>query len=248
MKLINVIIVDDEANARLLLRSMLSDYIPDVHVLDEAANIPEAIKKIHIHKPHLVFLDIEMPGYTGLEILDFFDKERIEFDIVFVTAYSEFAVNAFDLNASDYLLKPIKKEKLERAVERVRQKLEAKSVSPISIDKSSLDDKIALQSSEGLTLIYPSDVLYLKADGAYTQFILRGGKRITVAKTLNDFMKLEDKGYFVRVHRSYIINVNHIKKVLKMDKGTVLMEDDMEVSVSQDKKEQLYKIIEGFKI
>jgi two-component system LytT family response regulator len=245
---LRVIIVDDEANARLLLKSMLNEYISDIEIIEEAANVPEAVKKIHAIKPNLVFLDIEMPGYTGLEILDFFDKDKIDFEIIFVTAYSEFAVNAFDMDATDYLLKPIKKDRLDKAVERARKKLNITSQTINNIDKITINDKVALHSSEGLLLIDPSDIIYMKADGSYTNFILVDQKRITVAKTLNEFMRLEERGNFLRIHRSYIININHIKKVLKVDKGTLLMDDGMEISISNDKRDYLTRIIDKFRL
>ncbi len=243
-----IIIVDDEMNARLLLKSMINEYFEGIQILDEADNIPDTVKKIHEHKPDLVFLDIEMPSYTGLEILDFFDKSSISFEIVFVTAYSEFGLEAFDLDAVDYLLKPIRKEKLQRAIERVRKKIEAKKMNENDLLQNPLIlDKIALQTNQGINFIEPSEIIYLKAEGAYTQFFLVD-KKITVSKTLNHYIKLEEKGFFMRVHRSYIININHIQRVYKFDRTIVIMSDQKEIPISQDKKDALFKIIDQFKI
>jgi two-component system LytT family response regulator len=241
-----VIIVDDEPNAQLLIKSMLSQYSNEIEIVGEAANVPEAVKIINQKKPDVVFLDIEMPGYSGLELLDFFDKESINFNIIFVTAYSDYAINAFEQSAVDYLLKPLKKEHLDRAVQRI---LKEKHAFTAQLENAiAINDKLAVQSSEGLLLINPTDICYLKADGSYTHIVMHGGKKITVSKNLSELSKLEAKGYFVRVHRSYVVNINYVTKILKQDRGVIVMTDGTEISVSQDRKQELYNIVEQFRI
>lgn len=246
MKKLKVALVDDEENARLLLRSMLNEYHPEIEIVAEACNVMEAIKCIHQFQPEVIFLDIEMPGHSGLELIEFFDKEKFQCDIVFVTAYAEFAINAFEQSATDYLLKPIRKEKLDRTVEKLKEKHLISR--PQIIQQQGIKDKVALQSSEGITLIDPDDIIYLKADGSYTHFFLTDQRKLTVAKSLNEFVKLESKGFLLRVHRSYMININRIQKVMKLEKGTLVMQNNEEISISQEKRQELIQLIDQFKL
>lgn len=246
MKKLKVLLVDDEENARLLLRSMLTEYHPELEIVAEASQVMEAIKCIHQFQPEVIFLDIEMPGYSGLELIDFFDKENFPCDIVFVTAYAEFAINAFEQSATDYLLKPIRKEKLDRTVEKLKEKHFI--ARPQIIQQQGIKDKVALQSAEGITLIDPDDIIYLKADGSYTHFFLTDQRKLTVAKSLNEFVKLESKGFLLRVHRSYMININRIQKVMKLEKGTLVMQNNEEISISQEKRQELIQLIDQFKL
>lgn len=246
MKKLKVALVDDEENARLLLRSMLNEYHPELEIVAEACNVMEAIKCIHQFQPEVIFLDIEMPGHSGLELIEFFDKEKFQCDIVFVTAYAEFAINAFEQSATDYLLKPIRKEKLDRTVEKLKEKHLISR--PQIIQQQGIKDKVALQSSEGITLIDPDDIIYLKADGSYTHFFLTDQRKLTVAKSLNEFVKLESKGFLLRVHRSYMININRIQKVMKLEKGTLVMQNNEEISISQEKRQELIQLIDQFKL
>jgi two-component system LytT family response regulator len=243
-KQLKAIIVDDETNARLSLRGVLEEYITYISIADEAKDIPDAVKAIHKHKPDIVFLDIEMPGYSGLSLLDFFDKDAIDFKIIFVTAYSEYAINAFEISAVDYILKPIRKEHLERAL----NKLQNNTSEKLSVLRDNLynpnDKKISLQTSEGLFFIKLDDVIYLKADGSYTHIFLSNGQKITNTKRLNEYERLESAGRFLRIHRSHIINLNHISKILKQDGGTVVMSNGDMLSVSADKKQQLMNAID----
>lgn len=246
------IIVDDELNARLSLRGILEEFFSNISILAEAKDVPEAVKAIHKYKPQIVFMDIEMPGYSGLSILDFFDKYTIDFKLIFVTAYSEFAINAFELSAIDYILKPIRKEAIERAL----LKIAPQSTPQIELlqhhfsEKStpSNDKKIALHTSEGLSFVKLDDILYFKADGSYTHIFFTNAPRITTTKRLMEYERLEQLGKFFRIHRSHIINLNHISKITKTDGGTVILSNGDELSISNDKKSILLDLIEEEKI
>lgn len=241
---LKAIIVDDETNARLALRGVLEEFFPEISVEDEAKSVPDAVKSIHKHQPDVVFLDIEMPGYSGLSLLDFFDKDNSNFKIIFVTAYSEFAINAFELAAVDYLLKPIRKEHIERALKRVQNK----NAEHLEILKQNLysaeDKKIALSTSEGLLFVKLSEIVYLKADGSYTHVYLTEDRKITNTKRLSEYERLEQTGKFIRIHRSHIVNIDHIVKILKQDGGTVLLSNNDLLSVSSEKKQQLMQLME----
>lgn len=233
----NVLLVDDELNARLALRGILEENFPEITILDECKDDPEAVKSIHKNQPDLVFLDISMPGYSGLELLQFFG-DSINFKIVFVTAYSEYAINAFELSAVDYILKPVKIDALERAINKVKE-----TVGNLEILKENLANnqpqKLALQTGDGITFLNLDEILYLKADGSYTHFITTSNKRITVSKRLSEYERLEQLGSFLRIHRSHLINYNCIQKFLKQDGGTVVMENGDMLSISNEKKQAL---------
>ncbi|GHB43417.1 LytR/AlgR family response regulator transcription factor [Mongoliitalea lutea] len=233
------IIVDDEPNARLSLRGMLETYFPNIQITGEAKNLPDAIKLIHQQKPDIIFLDIEMPGYSGLEILDFFNGHQLHCKIIFVTAYEEFALKAFELSAVDYLLKPIQKEALERALSKATgSQIENLEILHENL-KTHKPQKIALQTGEGLIFLKLDEILYLKADGSYTHFHLSNKEKIIVSKRLQEYEKLLELGSFMRIHRSHIINLDHIKKITKEDGGGVVMSNGELLSITQDKKADL---------
>jgi two-component system, LytTR family, response regulator len=245
---ITALIVDDEINARRSLSGVLNAYFPNVKILAEAKDVPEAVKAIHKFQPQVVFLDIEMPGYSGLSILEFFNKNTINFKIIFVTAYSEYAINAFELSAVDYILKPIRKESLERALSKIdiqedKQLEVLQETLNFKDDVSKYNKKIVLSTSKGLLFTQLDDIIYLKADGSYTHIYFKDQSRVTTTKRISEYEKLEEIGDFMRIHRSHIININHISKIIKQDGGQVEMINGEELSISNEKKSQLMDMI-----
>ena len=239
-----VIIIDDELNARLALRGIIEENFPEIAIIDECKDVPTAVKSIHKHKPDVIFLDISMPGYSGLELFQFFDPNEVNFKVIFVTAYSEYAINAFELSALDYILKPIRIEAIERAIHKIKPKL----IEHLDVLQDNLEHhlakKIALQTGDGITIIPLKDVLYLKADGSYTHFFTTDKKKITVSKKIAEYERLEQIGDFIRIHRSHIVNVDKVVKILKQDGGTVMMENADLLSFSIEKKQELIKMFE----
>lgn len=231
------IIVDDELNARLALRGILEENFPNVQILDECQNVPEAVISINKNKPEIVFLDISMPGYSGLELFDFFEDD-VNFKVIFVTAYNEFAINAFEKSAVDYILKPVRITALERALKKVEESNNKLDLLRENLESSG-KKKVALSTGDGLVFLVLDDILYLKADGSYTHFMTRDGKKITVSKKISEFEKLEKMGHFLRIHRSQMINYNCVKKILKQDGGSVVMDNGDELSISAEKKQAL---------
>jgi two-component system LytT family response regulator len=229
------IIVDDEVNARLALRGILEENFPNIVILAESKDVPSAVKAIHEHKPDLVFLDISMPGYSGLELLKFFDESQINFKIIFVTAFSEYAINAFELSAVGYILKPVRIDALEKALQKVKM-------------DNPLEKRVALNTGDGITFLELHNILYLKADGSYTHFYTTDKHKITVAKKISDFERLEAMGNFLRIHRSHIVNLSRIQKILKQDGGMVIMENGETLSISAERKNNLYNKFQDFKL
>ena len=243
------IIIDDELNARLALRGILEENFPNVEIIAENADVPSAVKTIHKLKPDLVFLDIAMPGYSGLELLSFFDEISIRFKIIFVTAYSEFAINAFELSAIDYILKPVKIDALGRALSKINDASSEKSVDVLRQNfENPQNKKIALNTGDGITFIALGEILYLKADGSYTHFFLSDSTWITVSKKIAEFERLEQTANFMRIHRSHIINLERIWKILRKDGGTVIMDNKDELSISTEKKAVLLEKFDSFRI
>lgn len=244
------IIVDDELNARLSLRGIVEENFPEISIVAESKDVPSAVKAIHEFKPDLVFLDISMPGYSGLELLKFFDESQINFKIIFVTAFSEYAINAFELSAVGYILKPVRVDALKSALNKVlgnNNDLEKLKTLQSNMENA-LDKKVALNTGDGITFLELHNILYLKADGSYTHFYTTDKHKITVAKKISDFERLEAMGNFLRIHRSHIVNLARIQKILKQDGGMVIMENGETLSISAERKNNLYKKFEDFKL
>ncbi len=248
---LTAILIEDEKRARELLKALLQDYCPNVVVLDSCEDLPTGVKAIHKHKPDVVFLDIEMPGHSGLEILDFFYEQEINFDIIFITAYSEHAIDAFQLSATDYLLKPIKPERLKEAVERVCKRREsALKNSVLHALKNNIsnneDKKISVPVAQGIRLLSVSEIILLKADGAYTEILLTNNETLLVSRNLRQFEDVFSAiPEFYRSSKSFIINSNYITQVLKSDGGKIILQGNIEAALSPDKKDGLIRLIEN---
>lgn len=244
MKL-KAIIIDDERMARTLLGGMLAEFCGNVELIDSCPDLPSGIKAIRKLKPDIVFLDIEMPGYSGLEILDFFDENEIDFSIIFTTAYNQYALQAFKLSAIDYLLKPIDSAELEKSIERY-QKNETKMNYQVLRDNLNVNaaQKLAVHTINSVKFIETDQILFLKAEGAYTEIMMTNGKIITASKGLKKYEEiLKDNRSFFRCHKSYIVNLRHISEHIKSDGGYLLVAEKHEVSLSTEKVNELYKLM-----
>lgn len=243
--MIRAVVVDDEETARNTLVHLLTKHCEGVDIVGEGDDVPEAVKLIHRTRPDLVFLDVEMPGYSGLQLLDFFDREAVDFQIIFVTAYSEYAIQAFELSAVDYLLKPIQIKRLQDAIQKVvarqeDQHKERMAALKVNLSDSEDDQKIALPISTGLLFVPIKELLYLKADGSYTEIYLHSGSQLVVSKKLIEFEKLlPPTRRFFRTHRSFLVNLRRIKQFVRGDGGYLIMENDQEIPISREKKTEL---------
>lgn len=244
------IIIDDEEMARTLLQGMVAEYCETVETVDLCKDLPTGIKSIRKHKPDIVFLDIEMPGHSGLELLDFFDENEVDFSIIFVTAYNRYAIQAFKLSAVDYLLKPIEVEDLKNAVNLFeKSKIRTKETYTVLKEnfKSGASKKIALSTLNSVAFVEISDILFFQGDGAYTKVYLKDNKIMTMSKGLKNFETLlTDCDEFFRCHKSFIVNINHISEYVKTNGGHLVVDGVHEISVSSDKVDALLKKIAGF--
>lgn len=248
-KKIKAIIIDDEKRARRVLSNMLEQFCPDVEILGSFSNVPDGVLAINQNKPDLVFLDIEMPQYSGFELLGFF--REVDFEIIFVTAYSQYAIRAFEVSAIDYILKPIQLEQLENAIKKVAEKKGALFMQEkIEALKSNLGNeqtqKIAVPISDGLIFIKVTDITHINADGSYSQIYLSDGSDILVSKKLKYFEeRLTEKAPFYRVHRSHLVNLKHIQKYSR-HQGRLTMENNLELNVSRDNRVEFEKTLNDF--
>ncbi len=247
-KTIKAIIVDDEDRARNLLAGMLKEFCPEIEVVDDCPDIPHAIKSINKFKPDIVFTDIEMPGHSGLEILDFFNEDEIDFSLIFTTAYNQYAIQAMKMSAIDYLLKPIEPEELEKSIElfKKRNKQEQKEYKQI-IDnfKSNKNNKLAVPTRNGFKFIDPADIIMIKADNSYTEITLKNAEQVIASRILRNFEEaLSGHPQFFRTHKSYLINTSYITEYIKSDGGYILLNNEYQASISPDKvNEFMEKVI-----
>ena len=244
------IIIDDENKARSVLKTLLEEDCPDVSVIDEASDLKSGVEKIKQHKPDVVFLDIEMPEHSGLEIIDFFDDYPISFQIIFTTAYNQYAIEALKLSAIDYILKPIDTDELVTAVMKAKQAIEKNDISSKLGDiekvfKQFSVNKIALEIPKGILFVEHDDIILFEADGVYTKVYLKSGKTELISKTLKHFVnQLEDKPMFYKPHRSYLINLRYMSQLVKKDGLHILLENRKTIPISRDKKQEFMKLIE----
>lgn len=246
-----VIVIDDEKKARNLLSTLIQENCSKITTIFEAGDLLSGIELIRKEQPKIVFLDIEMPQHSGLEILDFFNKDEITFEIIFTTAYSEYAIQAFKLSAIDYLLKPIRASKLVEAVDKTIDFMGKSSINT-KLDelKQSLNKenftKIALPVNDGIKFINFEDIIMMEADGMYTKIATNTEKEIFISKPLKHFVELlQNTPFFYKPHRSYLINLKFIKQYIKRDGGYIVMDNDKQVSISKDKREEFLEIVSG---
>jgi two-component system LytT family response regulator len=244
------IIIDDENKARSVLRALIEEECPEVTIIDEASSLLSGVEKIKESKPDLIFLDIEMPTHSGLEIADFFKNETINFQIIFTTAYNKYAIEALKLSAIDYLLKPIDDTELRIAVEKAKTVTQQETVKARleniekAFKKLSLN-KIALEIPKGMLFVSHDDLILFEADGAYTKVYLKGRKTELISKTLKYFSdQLEDKPIFYKPHRSYVINLKYMKEVVKKDGFHIVLENNKTIPVARDKKDEFLQLIQ----
>jgi len=230
------IIIDDEKRARVSLSLLLKEFCPEISLVAECENLPEGVKAIRKLQPDIVLLDIEMPGHSGLELLDFFDEKEIQFSIIFTTAYNEYAVQAFKLSAVDYLLKPIVAEELVNAIARVeKQKHPQYKILAENLNQDNFQ-KIAVPSGNSLVIINIADIIYIKGEGAYSEINLKDKTKLLVSRNLKNFEEtLLKDARFLRCHKSYIVNFETILSFNKSDGGWLEMENGASIPVSTEK-------------
>ena len=247
-----VVLIDDESKARDVLKLIIQEHCPAIKEISLAKNLIDGVAVIRSVEPDIIFLDIEMPQHSGLEIADFLSKEEMSFEIIFTTAYSEYAIQAFQLSAIDYLLKPIRpalvKQAVTKALERrgndkINSRLEELRESLLNNNFN----KIALPVANGIKFINFDSILMFEASGMYTNVISKDEGEILISKPLKHFSEILDSmKTFYKPHRSYIINLKYIKQYVKSDGGYIIMDNDKTVSISKEKKEEFLRLVNTF--
>ena len=243
--MIKAIIVDDEARARKVLRSLLEEFLTGIKVVGEAHSVDSAEALIRKSDFDLLFLDVEMPGGNGFNLLGRFT--RMEFQVIFTTAYSQYAVEALRNSALDYLLKPIELEQLKAALQRYEDRRTSRDDQQVILLPSDIGQamrqaqKIILPIPKGFKVVTISDIIYGKASGNYTEFCLASGQKILVARTLKYFEEqLSDMG-MQRIHGSHLVNLHHVDQYERGRGGIVIMSNGDKLEVARGRKEKLVR-------
>ena len=243
--MIRTIIVEDEDRNMKFLERLLIEFCPELEVIGTAENVDIAFKIISKKKPDLVFLDIELKSATAFQLLQKFDK--VEFSIIFTTAFEQYALQAIKSSAIDYLLKPIDPQELILSVGKVKEKQNSNTNDYSALElllhnlKSEQvnQQQIAISTNTGLHIVKFIDIIYLESDGPYTTFYLKNGAKIVSSKNLKTFEPILPESMFYRSHNSYIINVNEMLKYIKSDGGQILMSNQTILNVSKFRKDEL---------
>lgn len=248
MKKLTAIIIDDESSSRYALRQKLLAHCHEVEIIAECENGEEGIRAIEEQKPDVVFLDVEMPRMNGFTMLQHLKTRN--FEVIFTTAYDHYAIRAIRFSALDYLVKPVEVAELKAAItmaleKRAGQQNNSRIETLLHnlLTGKAVPGRIALPSMEGLQFVETDDIIYLQADSNYTVLYLEASPNITVTKTLKDFEELLPESVFIRIHHSYIVNKNKIRKYLKGEGGQVVMNNGDTLDVSRRKKEEFMRMI-----
>ncbi|ERJ60679.1 LytR/AlgR family response regulator transcription factor [Sphingobacterium paucimobilis] len=249
----NIAILDDETHCVESLVIHITSLFPEATIVFKSTKPLEAIEVLKRIDVDLLLLDVEMPLMDGFEFLEQFDK--LSFDVIFTTAYSQYAIKAFKAQAINYLLKPIDEDELKEAILICFDRRREVSTPSLKVDQlleqlkrdDILKDKIAIPTSDGLEFINVSDIIYCNSQSNYTIIFTLSTKSTTICKTLKEIEKLLEKFSFLRVHQSYLINPNHIKKYIRNDGGFLIMVDNSQIPISQSKKSSVIELFEKLK-
>lgn len=248
--MVKAVIIDDEKKARIALVGLLERYCPNVIISGEAEGVQDGIRKIKSTEPDVIFLDIQMKDGSGFRLLESFDE--VNFEIIFTTAFDQYAIKAIKYSALDYLLKPIIPDELIEAVQKVEEKKIIKNANinqniNVLLDniknKNNESKKIILSTAEKIHVIPVSDILRCESDNYYTNFFFTNGKKLLISKTLKENERMLAEHNFIRPHKSHLINVAYIKGYMKNDGGFILMSDNSKVPVSRRRKELIIETI-----
>ena len=246
--MLKTLIVDDEQASRTTLRNFLQQYCPQVQVLAEAANITEAKALIEQHDPNLVFLDVEMPFGNGFDLLE--SLPSVGFKVVFVTAFSHYALRAIQYSAAHYILKPVDIDELVEAVARVSDGgdsyPDSTQVLLANIKTTQKQKtKVVLPIINGFEVVEAEEIIFCQAEENFTRFYLESGREVLICRTLKYYQEVLQPLDFLRVHKSYLINLQHVRKYRKGRGGDVTMANGMELPVSPTQKDALMRYYMG---
>ena len=238
--LLSAIIIDDEKNGRENLAGLIKTHCPQIRIVSEANSVAQAIAEIKAHRPQLIFLDIEMPGGNGFQLLEHFSD--FPFEVIFVTAYDNYAIKAIRFSASDYILKPINLNELITAVDKVSQRVKQQSenerIRQLYLNTiHPTNPKIGLPTGERVEFVEVKSIIHCQGESNYTHLYFTDKKPLLVAKSLIEFEELLGEYGFIRVHKAHLINLNHVSSFTKNDGGVLIMSNGNQVSISRRRKD-----------
>ncbi len=245
--MLRILIIDDETNIRMMIAEIIKGHCHSAEVIGQAGSVKVGKEKIESLHPDLVLLDIKMDDGTGFDLLDQLD--RIDFKVIFITAYQEFALKAIKFSALDYIVKPIDPEELISAVNNAKTQLSLAQETQLTLLKEGLsnkdrhDRKILLKTAESIHLVMLSNVCFCEADGGYTRFYTDGGHKVLVSKPLSEYEALFREYSFFRVHKSFLVNLQKVQRFDKEDGGYLVLKEDLKVPVASRKREQLINLL-----
>ena len=243
-----ILIIDDEKPTRDLIKRMIDSFGFDVEVYNDGENVQSGIDAIHRLNPDLVFLDIQMPDGNGFDVLK--SLEKIEFEVIFITAFQEYAIQAIKFSALDYILKPIDAAELKQSLSNALLKLnDATNELVYKALQHNIQPqnkrKLVLKTQESNYVVDIEEIIRCESDKNYTFFYLKSGKKILVSKTLKDYDILLSPFNFFRVQQSHLVNLNYVDRYDKQDGGSVIMKDGASIPLSPVKKDQFFKMLEN---
>ncbi len=244
--MIKAILIDDEMHCLKTLGMLLKEYCPEVQVMNKCSDAETGLQAIEKYKPDLVFLDIEMPHVNGFEMLE--QLSQINFAVIFTTGYDQYAIKAIHFSALDYLLKPVEPKELINAVKKIEEQRHLPLAEQFQMLLKKIHgvstgfNKIAVPTAEGFELIPTDQVLYFEANDNYTHLFLKNKNKIIACRTLKEMeIQIQDFPIFVRVHNSYMVNLNEVIRYVRGEGGYLVMSNDSSVSVSRSRKDSLLK-------
>jgi two-component system, LytTR family, response regulator len=241
--MIKTILVDDEPRGLSALKRLLELYCPDVRIIGEYSDTSTAILQIQLLEPELVFLDIAMPDRNGFDLLN--ELSPVRFEIIFVTAHNDYTIQAFKYSAVDYLLKPVEEdlliEAVRRAAQRITSKASANQIETFLYNLRKLQTpaemKLCIPDMKGFRVIDLNDIIYCESESSYTIFHLQTGQPITASKSIMEYELLLEQNGFCRIHKSFLVNLRHIREYIRGEGGSVMLTNDKTIEVSRRKKE-----------
>jgi two-component system, LytTR family, response regulator len=248
--MIRAVIIDDEKDSIDTLKWKLENYCPDVNVISSFEKPADGVSYLKKNPVDLLFLDIEMPMLTGFDVLEELGRD-IPFDIIFITAYDNFGIQAVKFSALDYLLKPVQNKELKEAIDKHLKKSQQKIPSEqidlllnnVQAERKGKRGRIALASKESIEFVDPNDIVVCEANSNYTNVYLIEGRKRVISKTLKDFEEMLMQFDFFRPHNSHLINLARVKEFIRGDGGYLVMENKMKIPVSKTKKEELMELL-----
>lgn len=245
-----LLIIDNEPNQRTAINALLKVFCPEITVIEEADGVQTGLQKIKSFHPDIVLLDVEMDDGSGFDLMK--QVSQPSFQLIFVTAHNKYAIEAFQFSAIDYLLKPVDPDALQKSIQRAVHNIQSRDLSR-QIEfllhhlngKHDHDKRIVLKDIENIYFVRISDILYCMAEGTYTKFYLQNSKHVMVSKNLKEYENILEPLGFIRTHHSYLVNPSKIVRFDKSDGGSLVLEDNHTVPLSQRKKDAILKLLES---